>query len=335
MKRRQLCVGDVDEPIAKRTRLQLSTQPLMVRLGILPSGPLHLLFGKLDATARLSLANASVKLKADYDDFMLQEYKCFIHHQRSIVNSDDPMPPIISKVLDDAVGLYVSAGYIPSFVSVLPQLFDDRHEVGSVSKMQNFLYDFYKKLEEDFTPRRPFQNAADKLQLQQLRLNNLITLLTMLRKFRGFRGIKGEKNLMHWQLGIQVGGIYFSERIKTIDNDADKLIDLTRHLAELLVCDMCGTSYNNLFRSVPERYDIGVHQNNPHTCLELKFSILGTESLYDLIDNIIAGQFEISEVKDWTTMAFSIRLNIKSRRDRKAMAKYWQICILPLNPKLK
>ncbi|KAH8406154.1 hypothetical protein KR215_005950 [Drosophila sulfurigaster] len=196
--------------------------------------------------------------------------------------------------------------------------------------MQNFLYDFYKKLEADFTPRRPFQNAADKLQLLQLRLYNLITLFGLLSSFSGFRGIKWDTKLMHCQLDIQVGGIYFSEKIKTMDNDADKLIDLTRHLSELLVCDMCGTSYNNLFRSAPERYDIGVHQNNPHTCLELKFSILVSEGLRDLIENVIVGQLEISEVMDWTTSAFSIQLNIKSRKDRKATAKYWQICMLPL-----
>ncbi|KAH8307045.1 hypothetical protein KR044_003985 [Drosophila immigrans] len=323
-----------DEPVAKRTRLQsklvMPTKLMMTRLMDLPLGPLHQIFSKLDPTTRCLVGNFSDEMKAELVEFTLHEYKSFLHIQRC---SNNASYKNLVNIVDDIVKFYVSAGFVQNFIHALHYLLEYRFEQVTVAEMISFLYDFYGRLRMDSTPTERTRNTAKDMQFHRLRLLDVVSLLNMLRKFTEFHVVKSEMNLMHWQLHIEIWGIYISgpSSIPYFDDD-DELTDLKVLLAKLLIQDMSEKPISDKFTIDNKTYYFGlrIRPLTRSTRLSLKFTILANPAVRNLLETVIAGNIETSMVADCDPMGvYSIALNVKSSGGQVPSGE-WNFFILPL-----
>ncbi|KAH8366104.1 hypothetical protein KR093_009027, partial [Drosophila rubida] len=332
---------DFYEPVAKRTRLQLrQSRAIMMRLTDLPSGPMRLIFSKLDVRSRHLLADASPELNAEHIEYMLHEYKSLLHYQFNVKTRE---PNNISSTMElniithNACNYYVSAGHLQSLARTVSDLFTNKYDRVNIWSMQRFLHNFYTHLERESVPEDWPCNAADRMRLHHLRLLNMVTLLNLFRQFREFHLIESRMNLMHWQLHIEIWGIHIAGSntnwLTQDPSEVDKLNDLSTLVAELLVYDMSDMANSHTITIGDMAYNLGITRRplTRRTRLELKFVILAPVTVRNLLEDVMAGIVPTSKALNCAPFdAFSIQLDLKSYSSQHTAGKLWQICMLSL-----
>lgn len=317
------------EQDAKRLRME---QKKLVGLLDLPHGPLHLIFSKVPLETQKLLRNVSEEIREEHNEFVMHNFKSLSHHIRNLEESDMKTLKLnILKVMENATNYLVNSGYVSCFINSLSLIFRGKDDV-HVENMQRLLYMCYHLLE--WSPCESPNGGASHVLLHRRRLVIMVTLLNLLRHFRGYRKVSSHMNLMHWQLHIELKGIYIIDA--GLDNwEEDKLVDLMTLISELLVYDMSeSTSDSNFVIEIGTNvYNYGVRKQMAKrgTRLDLKFSILAPLVLRNLMEDALAGNVDQSTAVTCPLLdSFSIHLDLNNIGVNSSNKTNWEIYILPL-----
>ncbi|KAH8398812.1 hypothetical protein KR222_007968 [Zaprionus bogoriensis] len=324
----------------KRLRLDHCNK---VELLDLPLLPLHLIMSKLSPRSRGLLRFASKQFGKEHMDLMLHYYKKISHNFRCQRLSCSKLLFFFtpSQVLADACNFFISSGYELAFadnlVTFQHQLKIDTMDKASGELMHKFLHIFYHTLECSAVPTTNISVAH--IRFRRRRLLYTLTMLNLLRQFRQFRIISSGMNLMHWQLHIEVCGVFMfgNHQSDSVDVEEDKVVDFVALIAELLVYDKVGLNTSRFTEIGSSFYSYGLkfQPAKRSARLDLKFSILAPLTLRKLLEDVLDGQWDPNVAVTFPLFdAFSIHLEVKSTctgyRCSDGSGRQMQITILPL-----
>ncbi|XP_032593962.1 uncharacterized protein LOC6558979 isoform X2 [Drosophila grimshawi] len=241
----------------------------------------------------------------------------------------------VLQVLAEATEYYINAGYDLIFAGCLLRSDHfEQLEIGGqaidVTQMHQFLHEFYTHVEATPTCSH----------LKQRRLIYTVTLLNILRQFQRFQIVSSVTPLLHWQLHIELCGIYFgiNHVAKLHASEKNKFIDFLAIMAELLVLDMADETVNRYTEIGQSIYIYGRKQqqalNSRTPRINLKLSILGPSGVRGLLEDVINGKVPAASDVIYPSVdesALNIQLEVwTTSRNEIIGNNSMQICVVSL-----
>ncbi|XP_002133021.2 uncharacterized protein [Drosophila pseudoobscura] len=313
------------EPNAKRSRVQLEEAPR--QLMSLPRELLERIVSKVALPH--NLIRTSESLRDVYTDYIMNCHRCFVHSHRQQPQEGfrEPVVRAVLKVLSEATEYFIRCGYGPHFGYNLAALHARISASTDMSTMnvhlKRFLCKFLLSLERPLVSLTEGSAPADaRNQVQHRRLLLTMTLLNLLRQFRFFRILSSDMKLLHWQLKVEVDGIFLG----VLDQLGGKpsLLGLNQHIhivgliTEMLLHDQLGINFvcNKTIHGRTLQYGLNLNCRR-NVRLILMFTVLAPKNCILLLQKAIAGELDLTDpIHMPPNSAFSVRLEMSSKLRR-------------------
>ncbi|XP_017841131.2 uncharacterized protein LOC108598882 [Drosophila busckii] len=316
-------------PQAKRARLQSSPTPALCLLD-LPSSILELILTKTSWAGQQLLRSSSKQLKLELTAFIIHKYTSLaqpILQQPATSNSERELQ-IGLRVLGLASDSFLSCGYV---TRDFEQIYALRISEGKY--LRTILREYYSGIVKFRATTVQARN-----EFQRRRLLYTITLLNLLRSFGQFSKVSSGMNLMHWELNLEIKGVYVIVRniYDTFQHGhlENKLITFLSIMAELLTYEMYGKSVRCTIPFTSSGYLAYGLQSTPNQWYtKIKLRVLSPPPVRSLIEAAVEGNADAMRVLDMPYEdRFSMLLEIKSRAWSPLLMgdSALKMCILPL-----
>ncbi|XP_022217121.1 uncharacterized protein LOC111070701 [Drosophila obscura] len=305
--------ADWKGPAAKRICLCVQLERLGGRqLTDFPLEIMGTIFGYARCANNLMLVNT--RLKSQYIAYMLHRQRSFKHSNRN-----QPLITAVMKVLHHATDYAVQGGYEAHYIYNLQALLDRTCASTSIRTMnthlRKFICHFYASLEMPLGSVQKFSGpTVDSAAVQHRRILLTMSLLNMLKQFRFFKILSSEMKFMHWQLKVEVKGIFLDmlEQFKwnASNENLSKNIQIIALMAEILLHDMLEKKFACIKTVGKFTLKYGLN-SKMGTRLILRFSILASTTIIRVLQMAIAGEIDLAVPIEMTSdMTFSVRLEL-------------------------
>ncbi|KAH8319395.1 hypothetical protein KR067_006808, partial [Drosophila pandora] len=317
------------------------------RLMDLPSHLLHSIISKVGYRHQKLLRRVSKDMRQLHNAYILHHHETVVRTHRK--NSEESVEIqktrtmlqvsfILFKIsyntnrlflfqtLKHAISYYRSIGFENYYANSLLHFYENLEvEYGDADGdpqtqyMSAFIKQFLDSLERPYVHRVP---VSKRQKFHELRLLYTLSLFNLLRQFQNFRIVGWGMNLLHWQLQVEVNGVFMGvveeREVRTRAVDQIKRNDFMAMMAELLYYETLQRRFCGYKDAGSIIYSYGVLRKpltKRSTRLLLKFFVVAPQSVLRILQDAITGKCETLSPNSMPhCTAFSMRLEVNAKR---------------------
>ncbi|EDV39728.1 uncharacterized protein Dana_GF10166 [Drosophila ananassae] len=320
----------VKEPIdsSKDVGREEPQERMPTQLMDLPSHLLHSIISKVGYRHQKLLRRVSKDMRQLHNAYILHHHETVVrtHRKKCEESVDIQKTRTMLQTLKHAISYYRSIGFENYYANSLLHFYENLEvEYGDADGdpqtqyMSAFIKQFLDSLERPYVHRVP---VSKRQKFHELRLLYTLSLFNLLRQFQNFRIVGWGMNLLHWQLQVEVNGIFMGvveeREVRTRAVDQIKRNDFMAMMAELLYYETLQRRFCGYKDAGSIIYSYGVLRQpltKRSTRLLLKFFVVAPQIVLRILQDAITGKCEsLSPNSMPHCTAFSMRLEVNAKR---------------------